>query len=97
MIYQFMLVGYFLLYFKKIKNLLFFRLKIDCCLGGFLLPFVQEAGFDIPVVDFRLPGVCSISADTHKYANAPKGTSVLMFREPKYRHYQYFKGKMTFC
>lgn len=46
---------------------------VDACLGGFLLPFVQDAGYDIPVVDFRLPGVCSISADTHKYANAPKG------------------------
>lgn len=43
------------------------------------------------MVDFRLPGVTSISADTHKYAQAPKGTSVLMFRSPKYRHYQYFK------
>lgn len=48
---------------------------VDCCLGGFLLPFVQEAGFEIPVVDFRLPGVTSISADTHKYANAPKGSN----------------------
>jgi len=64
---------------------------VDSCLGGFLVPFVQEAGFDIPVVDFRLPGVTSISADTHKYAQAPKGTSVLMFKEAKYRHYQYFK------
>lgn len=50
---------------------------VDCCLGGFLVPFVQEAGYDIPVVDFRLPGVTSISADTHKYAQAPKGEKIL--------------------
>ena len=39
---------------------------VDCCLGGFLVPFMEKAGFPIPIVDFRLPGVTSISADTHK-------------------------------
>ena len=39
---------------------------VDCCLGGFLYPFMEKAGFPVPVVDFRLPGVTSISADTHK-------------------------------
>ncbi|VDK77670.1 unnamed protein product [Cylicostephanus goldi] len=34
---------------------------VDACLGGFLLPFV-----DAPPFDFRVPGVISISADTHK-------------------------------
>ena len=38
----------------------------DCCLGGFLVPFMEKAGYDVPKVDFRLPGVTSISADTHK-------------------------------
>ncbi len=43
-------------------------LHVDACLGGFLLPFVVEAGVDEepPLFDFRLPGVSSISADTHK-------------------------------
>lgn len=64
---------------------------VDSCLGGFLLPFAHEAGFDqVPVVNFQIEGVTSISADTHKYGFAPKGTSVLMFAEPRYRHYQYF-------
>lgn len=39
---------------------------VDCCLGGFLYPFMEKAGFSVPVVDFRVPGVTSISADTHK-------------------------------
>jgi len=30
------------------------------------LPFMEKAGYPIPVCDFRLPGVTSISADTHK-------------------------------
>jgi len=39
---------------------------VDCCLGGFLVPFMCEAGFELPSFDFALPGVTSISADTHK-------------------------------
>ena len=54
-------------------------LHVDGCLGGFLTPFAQEAGFDIPGCDFSIPGVTSISIDTHKYGQTPKGTSVLLF------------------
>ena len=40
---------------------------IDACLGGFCLAFMKDAGFDdLPLFDFRVPGVTSISADTHK-------------------------------
>jgi sphinganine-1-phosphate aldolase len=65
-------------------------LHVDSCLGGFILPFGQELGYDIPVFDYRLPGVTSISADTHKYGYAFKGTSVLTFRDKAIRNAQYF-------
>jgi glutamate/tyrosine decarboxylase-like PLP-dependent enzyme len=65
-------------------------LHVDGCLGGFILPFGQELGYDIPVFDFRVPGVTSISADTHKYGYALKGTSVLSFRDKALRNAQYF-------
>jgi sphinganine-1-phosphate aldolase len=65
-------------------------LHVDSCLGGFILPFGQELGYDIPVFDYRLPGVTSISADTHKYGYALKGTSVLTFRDKSIRNAQYF-------
>lgn len=39
---------------------------VDACLGGFLICFMEAAGFSVPPFDFRLPGVVSISADTHK-------------------------------
>jgi sphinganine-1-phosphate aldolase len=65
-------------------------LHVDACLGGFILPFGQELGLPIPVFDFRLPGVTSISADTHKYGYALKGTSVLCFRDRALRNSQYF-------
>jgi glutamate/tyrosine decarboxylase-like PLP-dependent enzyme len=65
-------------------------LHVDGCLGGWILPFGQELGYDIPVFDFRVPGVTSISADTHKYGYALKGTSVLSFRDKALRNAQYF-------
>ena len=65
-------------------------LHVDGCLGGFILPFGQELGYDIPVFDYRLEGVTSISADTHKYGYAFKGSSVLSFRTKELRNAQYF-------
>ncbi len=65
-------------------------LHVDGCLGGFILPWGQELGYDIPLFDFRVPGVTSISADTHKYAYGLKGTSVLAFRDRALRDGQYF-------
>jgi len=65
-------------------------LHVDGCLGGWILPWGQELGYDIPVYDFRLPGVTSISADTHKYGYGLKGTSVVSFRDKAYRNAQYF-------
>jgi len=66
-------------------------LHVDGCLGGWILPWGQELGYpNIPVFDFRLPGVTSISADTHKYGYGLKGTSVLAWRDKTYRQYQYY-------
>ncbi len=64
----------------------------DACLGGFVLPWAERLGYDIPPFDFRLPGVTSMSADTHKYGYAAKGTSVVLYRGLDLRHYQYFKA-----
>jgi glutamate/tyrosine decarboxylase-like PLP-dependent enzyme len=62
----------------------------DGCLGGFILPWVEKLGYPVPPFDFRLPGVTSISADTHKYGYAAKGTSVILYRNRDLRHFQYF-------
>ncbi len=63
----------------------------DACLGGFILPWAEKLGYEIPPFDFRLPGVTSMSADTHKYGYAAKGTSVVLYRNYDLRHYQYYK------
>jgi len=65
-------------------------LHVDACLGGFVLPFARELGYDTPDFDFRLPGVTSMSADTHKYGYAAKGTSVVLYRGEALRRYQYY-------
>ncbi len=65
-------------------------LHVDACLGGFILPFGRELGYDIAPFDLRVPGVTSISADTHKYGYALKGTSVVCFADRALRNAQYF-------
>ncbi len=65
-------------------------LHVDGCLGGFILPFGRELGYAIPPFDYTVPGVTSISADTHKYGYAFKGSSVLTFRSKELRNAQYF-------
>jgi sphinganine-1-phosphate aldolase len=62
----------------------------DACLGGFVLPWAEKLGYAVPPFDLRLPGVTSISADTHKYGYAAKGTSVILYRTRELRHYQYY-------
>jgi glutamate/tyrosine decarboxylase-like PLP-dependent enzyme len=63
---------------------------IDACLGGFVLPWAERLGYPVEPFDFRLPGVTSMSADTHKYGYAAKGTSVVLYRSPQLRRHQYF-------
>jgi glutamate/tyrosine decarboxylase-like PLP-dependent enzyme len=65
-------------------------LHVDGCLGGFILPWGERLGLDLPRWDFRVPGVTSISADTHKYGYAPKGTGVMLYRDRELRRLQYF-------
>lgn len=65
-------------------------LHVDGCLGGYLLPFGEQLGYPIPPFDFRVPGVTSISADTHKYGYGLKGTSTVLFRDRSLRNHCYF-------
>ncbi|MEZ5257126.1 MAG: hypothetical protein R2705_09625 [Ilumatobacteraceae bacterium] len=65
-------------------------LHVDGCLGGFILPWGRELGYPIEAFDLSVPGVTTISADTHKYGYAYKGTSVLVFADRALRNGQYF-------
>lgn len=69
------------------KNLWF---HVDACVGGYMLPFLEQLGYEVPVFDFRLPGVSSISLDIHKYGYGPKGSSVVFYRNAEKRKKQFF-------
>ncbi|HYY79456.1 MAG TPA: aspartate aminotransferase family protein, partial [Actinomycetes bacterium] len=59
-------------------------------LGGFVLPWARRLGRDVPPFDFAVPGVTSMSCDTHKFGYAAKGTSVVLYRGAELRRFQYF-------
>jgi sphinganine-1-phosphate aldolase len=63
---------------------------VDACMGGFVLPFAEKLGRPVPPWDFRVNGVSSISADIHKLGYAPKGVSVILYRDRNLRAYQTF-------
>ena len=63
---------------------------VDACIGGFVLPFLDELGHEIPPYDFSVPGVTSMSVDPHKYGYTAKGVSVLLHRDKSYRRDQYY-------
>lgn len=65
-------------------------LHVDACLGSFIVPYLEKAGFESQLFDFRLKGVSSISCDTHKYGFAPKGNSTALYRSGELRSYQYY-------
>jgi len=62
----------------------------DACMGGFVLPFMEDLGYDVAPWDFRVDGVTTISADIHKLGYAPKGASVILHRDKQLRSYQTF-------
>ena len=63
---------------------------VDACIGGFVLPFLERLGHDVPPWDFRVEGVTEISADVHKYGYCPKGASTILHRDPDWFGHQVF-------
>jgi sphinganine-1-phosphate aldolase len=66
------------------------RCHVDACIGGWVLPYAARLGRDVAPWTFAVEGVTSISVDLHKYAYAPKGTSLLLHRTPELRRAQFF-------
>ena len=64
------------------KNNIYFH--VDAAFGGFSIPFLKELGYDLPVFDFSLPGVCSITVDPHKMGLAPIPAGGIIFRKEEY-------------
>lgn len=66
------------------------RCHVDACIGGWVLPYAARLGRAVQPWTFAVEGVTSISVDTHKYAYAPKGTSLLLHRSSALRRPQFF-------
>ena len=64
------------------ENNIYFH--VDAAFGGFSIPFLKEAGYDLPVFDFSLEGVCSITVDPHKMGLAPIPAGGIIFRKEEY-------------
>lgn len=66
-------------------------LHVDACLGGFVLPFLVNGENEnkLPKFDFSVPGVTSMSVDTHKYGFAQKGSSIVLYSSKLLRQFQY--------
>ena len=74
------------------RSLLF---HVDACVGGLHLSFMRKLGYEVPDIDFSVPGVTSISTDLHKYGYAAKGCSAIMYRSKDIRKYQIFASTDT--
>lgn len=64
------------------ENNIYFH--VDAAFGGFSIPFLKDLGYDLPVFDFSLPGVCSITVDPHKMGLAPVPAGGIIFRKEEY-------------
>ncbi|MDR2966861.1 MAG: tyrosine decarboxylase MfnA [Methanobacteriaceae archaeon] len=65
-----------------IDNEVYFH--VDAAFGGFLIPFLNDIGYELPNFDFSLEGVSSITVDPHKMGLAPIPSGGILFREKKY-------------
>lgn len=59
-------------------------LHVDACLGGFITQF--DDSLKITFKD----NIDSISVDPHKFGCCPKGSSLLLWKNNKIKHHQYF-------
>ena len=64
------------------ENNIYFH--VDAAFGGFSIPFLRDMGYDLPVFDFSLEGVCSITIDPHKMGLAPIPAGGIIFRKEEY-------------
>jgi len=65
-------------------------MHVDACYGGFVLPWLEKIGREVPPWDFRVKGVTSLSMDVHKYGFSAKGASCVLYHDRALRKMQYY-------
>lgn len=66
-------------------------MHVDACVGGYAAPFVAKLGYAVPPFDLGVPGVCSLSADLHKYGFAAKGASTILYADARQHAFQFYE------
>jgi sphinganine-1-phosphate aldolase len=66
-------------------------MHVDACVGGYIAPFARMIGRSIPAFDFAIEGVCSISADLHKFGLCPKPASTVFYRTAEHARFHAFE------
>ena len=55
-------------------------LHVDAAFGGYVIPFLTMLGKDMPVFDFELPSVSTMTVDPHKMGCSTQPAGALLFR-----------------
>ncbi|MBS0519402.1 MAG: aspartate aminotransferase family protein [Proteobacteria bacterium] len=66
-------------------------MHVDACVGGYIAPFARMIGRPIPAFDFAIEGVCSLSADLHKFGLCPKPASTVFYRTADHARFHPFE------
>lgn len=67
---------------------------VDAAFGGFVLPFLKEAGYPAPPFGFSIPGISSITVDPHKMGRSAIPAGCLLFRSSDFE--QFTETKVTY-
>jgi tyrosine decarboxylase/aspartate 1-decarboxylase len=59
-------------------------LHVDAVFGGFVIPFLEELGYETLKYDFELPGVSTISIDPHKMGFSTIPSGALLYPEKEF-------------
>lgn len=66
-------------------------MHVDACVGGYIAPFARMLGRPVPAFDFAIDGVCSLSADLHKFGLCPKPASTVFYRSAEHARFHSFE------
>jgi tyrosine decarboxylase/aspartate 1-decarboxylase len=59
-------------------------LHVDAAFGGFVIPFLNDLGYEPPKFDFELPGVNSLNTDPHKMGISTIPAGALIYSDERF-------------
>lgn len=59
-------------------------LHVDAAFGGYIIPFLHQLHYPVPEFDFKLPGVNTITIDSHKMGYSAIPLGMILLKEKKW-------------